>query len=111
MPASDMYDRDMVYFGRGQRVARVACRSRAQAELLSRLAGLGLRGPVQLPASEEASRQSLVRLDKRLAQARATFESLAHSRSGDDKTRVQVVELLLHWFLHGRDRPAVHERV
>ena len=104
MPPSDMYDRAVVYFGRGQRAARVSCQSRPQAELLSKLASLGVRGAQRLPSGEQACCDTLARLDARLAEARTEFEALSQSRSGDDKTRSQVVELLMHWFVHGRRR-------
>jgi hypothetical protein len=104
MPASDMYDRTAVYFGRGKRTTRVSCRSRAQAELLAKLATLGLRGPLRLPTNEQACRDSLACLEVRLAEAQTVFQALAQSRSGDEKTRSQVVDLLMHWFLQGRGR-------
>ncbi len=105
MPEADMYDRAVVYFGRGPKAVRVPCGSRAQAELLAKLAALGLRGSLYVPTSERACHESLARLDARLAEARAEFEALAQGRSGDEKTRDQVVELLMHWFVHGRRRP------
>jgi hypothetical protein len=104
MPASDMYDRAAVYFGRGKRTTRVECESRAQAELLAKVANLGLRGPLQVPTNEQECRHSLARLEVRLAEAQTVFQALAQSRSGDEKTRSQVVELLMHWFLQGRGR-------
>ncbi|MGC2202620.1 MAG: hypothetical protein WA633_21100 [Stellaceae bacterium] len=104
MPASDMYDRSAVYFGRGERAMRVSCHSRPQAELLGKLASLGLRGPLRLPMDEHDCRDTLALLDGRLAEARTEFEALAQSRSGDERTRSQMVELMLHWFVHGRER-------
>jgi hypothetical protein len=104
MPASDMYDQAVVYFGRGRRAVRVSCRSRPQAELLAKLASLGLRGLMRLPTGEQACSETLARLDARFAEARTEFESLAKSRSGDEKTRSQVVDLLMHWLVQGRRR-------
>ena len=106
MPASDMYDRNVVFFGKGRGAARIQCASREQAELLSRLALLGIRGPVCLPASEQACRECLVRLEARLERAQSEFADLAESRGGNEKARAEVVELLMHWFVHGRQRAA-----
>jgi hypothetical protein len=104
IPASDMYDSSTVYFGRGKRATRVSCQSRSQAELLNKFAVLGVRGSLRLPMEERACREALVNLGDRLAEARAEFDALARSRSGDEKIQSQVVELLTHWFLHGRRR-------
>lgn len=101
-PASDFYDRDTVFFGKGRKAERIKCDSREQAELLVELVGLGLRGSISLPASAEDSAHGLLRLEERLAQARNAFEGLAASRGGNDKTRSEVVELAMHWFVHGR---------
>jgi hypothetical protein len=106
MPATDMYDRTVVYFGEGRRAKRVSCESRTQAELLAKVAALGLRGSVSLPANEGTSRNTLRQLEGRLAEARNAFEGLARNRSGDEKTRSQIVDLLMHWFVQGRGRKA-----
>jgi type I restriction-modification system DNA methylase subunit len=103
MPSSDMYDRDVVYFGTGRNAVKIKCRSREQAELIARLVNLGLHGPLALPVGARECREHLARLDTRLEQARAEFEQLAESRGGSEKTRAEVVELLMHWLIHGRD--------
>jgi len=82
---------------------RVKCDSRQQAELLVGLVKLGLRGFISLPASAEDCTNCSLRLNERIAQARAAFEALAERRGGNDKTRAEVVELAMHWFIHGRD--------
>ena len=99
-----MYDRNVVFFGKGRDAAKIACSSREQAELLVRLVNLGLRLSLNLPTSEQACRAYLARLEDRLVQARAQFEVLAESRGGNEKARDEVVGLLLHWFVHGRAR-------
>jgi hypothetical protein len=104
MPASDMHDRSAVFFGKGRKAMRITCDSREQAELLLRFIELSLRGSISLPANAESCADHLHRLEERLAHARAAFESLAESRGGNDKTRAEVIELLMHWFVHGRER-------
>jgi hypothetical protein len=101
MPASDMYDRNVVFFGKGRGATRIACNSREQAELLARLASVGLRGSVSLPKSQQNCRECLDRVEARLAHARKEFEALAESRGGNEKTRGEVLDLLMHWFVHG----------
>lgn len=76
--------------------------SRPEAELLAAVARAGLRGPVSVPATENECRQLCQRVETRLAVARAKFDDLATQRTGSDKLREQVVELLQRWFIHGR---------
>jgi len=104
MPVSDMYDRNVVFFGKGRDATRIACACREQAELLARVVTLGLRGSVSLPTGEQNCRDRMTNLEARLAQARVEFQALAESRGGSDKTRDEVVGLLLHWFVHGRGK-------
>jgi hypothetical protein len=55
MPSSDMYDLNVVFFGKGRGATKITCASRGQAEFLVRLVTLGLRGSVSLPAGEQTS--------------------------------------------------------
>lgn len=110
MPASDMYERNVMFFGKGRSAAKTVCEGRGQAELLARVASLGLRGAVAIPASEQNSRDGLERLEARLTRARTEFAGLAESRGGNEKTRGEVVDLLTHWFVHGRGRAAQSTR-
>jgi hypothetical protein len=103
-PVSDMYDRNTVIFGKGAKAARVQCGSREQAELLERLVRHGCRGTVKLPIEASVCSNRLRQLESRLKQARAVFSDLAESCGGNDKTRDEVVELLMHWFIQGRER-------
>jgi hypothetical protein len=102
--ATDMYDRNAIYFGTGRNAKRIDCESRGHAELIRRLSSLGLRGSVQVPRTEHACQGRLVLLEDRLQKARHIFEVLADSRGGDEKTRKEVIELLMHWFIFGRPR-------
>ncbi len=102
--SSDMYDRNAVFFGKGRGATRIVCGSRDQAELLARLVTLGLRESVSLPKRQEDCRECRDRLEARLERARAEFEDLAESRGGNDKARAEIAELLMHWFVHGRER-------
>lgn len=107
IPEPDMFNWETVYFGKGRRGTHLVCASRAQAELVARLANLGVCGDVGLPAEETSCRRLLVALDSRLAEARVRFEALASSRTGTEKLREDVVDLLMYWFVHGRPGPHV----
>lgn len=96
-----MFDNRTVYFGRN-RQGHLNCASRAQAELVVRLADLDISGNVELPADEKTCRRILAVLDTRIAEARERFESLAGSRTGTQKLRNEIVNLMMRWFLHGR---------
>jgi hypothetical protein len=71
---------------------------------VSKIASLGIRGLRGLPVGEQACRDTLARLNARLADARTEFEALAQSRSGDERIRSQVAELMVHWLVQGRRR-------
>jgi len=55
-----------------------------------------------VPPTEAECSALLTSMEARLGDARSKFEELAASRTGDDKLRKGVVELLMQWFVHGR---------
>jgi hypothetical protein len=97
-----MYSANVVYFGRGRK-SHVECQSHGQAELVERLANLGISGNAKMPATLEACIKMLDRLNVRLEKARARFQELAESRTGDERVRQQLVEALERWFVLGRE--------
>ena len=99
---SPMFDPNTVYFGKDRRVL-VDCPSRGQAELVARLANLGVSGEVKIPARLGPCFKLLARADERLEKARARFKELAESRTGDERVQGQLVELLERWFVLGRE--------
>jgi len=107
--AQDMFDACVVSFGKDRKI-RLKGESRAQAELIARLANLGIRGKIILPVDEEDARHLLEALETRLSEARARFEMLASSRTGTEKLHNDVVDLLMHWFVHGRSNQRSGER-
>jgi hypothetical protein len=70
-----------------------------------RLANLGVTGEVRLPSDSEECVKLIDRIDVRLEKANARFKELTESRTGDDRVRRQVVDLLERWFLLGREIP------
>ena len=99
---SPMFDPDTVYFGK-QREAHVDCVSRGQAELVARLANLGIIGKVKLPADLDACFRLLDRVDTRLDAAHSRLEELAESRTGDERVQQQLMEVSERWFVLGRE--------
>jgi methylase of polypeptide subunit release factors len=93
-----------VYFGKG-RAGRVSCQSRGQAELVARLASLGVSGDVKMPAELAAAMKLLDGVNVRMDKAAARFKELAESRTGDERVREQLIEVLERWFVLGREKP------
>jgi hypothetical protein len=98
---SPMFDPDTVYFGKSRR-SHVDCPSHAQAELIVRLANLGVSGKVKLPADTGPCFKLLDRVNVRLDKAFARFRELAESRTSDERVREQLAEVLERWFVLGR---------
>lgn len=99
---SPMFDPNTVYFGKDRRV-HVDCQSRGQAELVVRLANLGVVEKVKLPADLHPCFKLLDRVNVRLDKAIARLRELAESRTGDDRVRRQLMEVLERWFVLGRE--------
>jgi hypothetical protein len=90
-----------VYFGKGRK-GHIDCQSRGQAELVVRLASLGVQGQVKLPADLGPCLKVLERVDRRVESARARFKELAESRTGDQRAQNELVDVLEYWFVVGR---------
>ena len=102
MSPSPMFDPDTVYFGKARR-SHIDCSSHGQAELIVRIANLGISGEIQVPADLAPCLKLLDRINVRIDKAVARFTELAESRTGDERVRRQIVELLEHWFVLGRE--------
>ena len=96
-----MFSPNAVYFGK-KRAGHIDCQSRGQAELVVRLANLGVHGQVKLPADLGPCLKVLERVDRRVERARARFKELAESRTGDERVQEQLIESLERWFVVGR---------
>jgi hypothetical protein len=108
---SPMFDPNTLYFGRrpggrgrdGTAGAQVDCASNGQAKLIVRVANVGVSGWVNVPADEAPCLATLRAVDARLHAARKRFDELAESRTSDPRLQAQIVDQLLHWFVHGRN--------
>ena len=81
------------------------CPSRGQAELVVRLANLGVAGDVRLPAVQEPCADLLSRIEGRMNKALARFRELAANRTRDERKQRDLVEVLQRWFVLGRQPP------
>jgi methylase of polypeptide subunit release factors len=97
-----MFAPNTVYFGKG-RMSYIECQSRGQAELVVRLAGLGVSGDVKLPADLAACLKLLEHVNRHVEHAAARFKELAESRTGDERIQRQLMEVLERWFVVGRE--------
>jgi hypothetical protein len=104
-----MFDAQTVYFGKTKNV-QVDCASRSHADLILLLATLDISGDVLIPTSEKGCEKVCLALESRLGKALSKFEALASSRTGDDRLQSDVVNLLMHWHVHGRPGEAEHSR-
>jgi hypothetical protein len=97
-----LFGDNTVYFGKARKI-RMDCPSRGQAELVTRLANLGISGEVTMPAELGPCFKLLDRVNGRLEKTAARFEELAESRTSDDRIREQLMEVLERWFVLGRE--------
>jgi methylase of polypeptide subunit release factors len=96
-----MFDNETVYFGKARREYMV-CQSRGEAELVARMADLGVSGEVSVPKTDRAAKKLLARLNVRQEKTVARLRELATSRSSDPNTQEQVLNLLERWFVLGK---------
>jgi hypothetical protein len=102
LSSSPMFDPDTVYFGNAPRQP-LDCQSRGQAELILRLANLGVSGNVRMPAALDPCFKLLDRINVRMAKALDRFGELAGSRTSDERRQKELMEVLERWFVLGRE--------
>lgn len=104
--ASDMLDATTVFFRQGNAAKSQAMPLsfpfRCHAEIVFRVAQLGLHGPVRLPELEASTRELKRALDSRLAAVVEKSNHLALSRTNDERKTVDLAGLLQHWMIHGK---------
>jgi hypothetical protein len=97
-----MFSPNTVFFGKSRK-SFLDCQSRGQAELVARLANLGINGEVKLPADLSPCLKLLDRADRRISIVMERFRELIESRTSDDRIRQQLIEVLERWFVLGRE--------
>jgi hypothetical protein len=101
LAVGSMFDHEVVYFGK-KRQEHVVCPSRGTAELLARMANLGVSGPQVLPVEEGSAIRLLEELEQRHETASARLRELVESRTSDPDTQDEVFKVLERWFVLGR---------
>jgi methylase of polypeptide subunit release factors len=104
--SNDFLDANTVFFRQsisGKAVSKpMPLPSRSHAEIVFKLAQLGLHGGIRLPESPGAARELKEHLESRLAGIEAKAGHLAQSRAGDERKAADVAGLLRHWMIHGK---------
>ena len=98
-----IFDHETVYFGK-KRQEHVVCSSREQAELLVRIANLGVTGFQILPPDDDAASKLLAALEGRHSSAMARIKQIVESRTADPEIREDVLKILERWFVLGRPK-------
>ncbi len=101
LATGSFFDYEVVYFGK-KRQEHVVCPSRGTAELLARMASLGVSGPHALPADNDAALLLLTELNHRHETACARLRELVESRTSDPDAQEEVFKVLERWFVLGR---------
>ena len=96
-----MFDYETVYFGK-KRQDHVVCPSRGTAELIARVATLGVTGPLLVPTDNETAVNLLNRVEQRHEDSMGRFRQLVESRTPDIETQDEVMDVLERWFVLGR---------
>ncbi len=99
--ATNFFEANTIYFGKKPAVSLV-CDSRAEAELISAIAAVGLRRRLAIPDSESACSKLSHQLESRMTEGFAKLEELAQQYAGTDKVREQVAAILKQWFIVGK---------
>ncbi len=100
---SDMFNANTVFFGNKRASQSVECPNRATAELLERVALLGIHGTINLPNTEKEARRAVAEMESRIGAAKEQFEQLAESRTGDARLAEEVIDVLMRWFVIGKE--------
>jgi hypothetical protein len=100
-----MFDKETVYFGKARR-EYVVCQSCGEAELVARMADLGVSGEVSVPKNDRAAMKLLNMLNVRHEKAVTRLRELATSRSAEGDTQEQIFNLLERWFVLGKPAAA-----
>ncbi|MBI4023814.1 MAG: SAM-dependent DNA methyltransferase [Verrucomicrobia bacterium] len=101
--AEDMFHPADVMFESGGGFRQVSYGSAEQAALAAELAKLEIRGRVDVPNSSGDCAKCAEQIKNRLNKAQERFAELAAARTGTHALQEKTADLLLHWFIHGKD--------
>jgi hypothetical protein len=101
--ASDMFDPNGVVFKGNKETHHMTYADPKQAALVATLSEHGIRGNVEVPKSSMDCQRCLQELQIRIKRAAEHFTQLAASRTGTQSLQEKTANLLLHWYIHGRN--------
>ena len=107
LAVGSMFDHETVYFGKKRQV-HLVCPSRGTAELVTRMADLGISGIQVLPIDDAAAKSLLGRIEERHESASARLKELVESRTADLDTQNEVFNVLVRWFVLGKSQSATY---
>lgn len=100
--ASDMFDPSTVIFRGDKDTHRNSYASPEQAELVSGLARMGVRGRIAVPRAPSDCCVCLKQLDARVSTAQERFAEMAALRTGTASLQEKTVALLMLWYVQGK---------
>lgn len=100
--ASDMFNPTTVIFRGDKDTHQISYASPEQAELVSKVARMGVRGLIAVPKSPSDCHECLKQLDARLSIAQERFAEMAALRTGTHLLQEKTSALLMHWYVHGK---------
>jgi hypothetical protein len=101
LPDNPLFELKTISYGKKGKIKR-EYESRVQAELVFRLANLGISGKVRLGKEKRSCQELLTRIEDRVEKARSRFKDLAQSRTSDERLQVQLMEILERWYVLGK---------
>jgi len=104
LPDNPLFELKIISYGKEGKIKK-EYDSRAQAELVFRLANLGISGDIRLGRDRGSCQELHTRLDDRMEKASRRFKVLAESRTSDEAVQAQILEVLERWYISGK-KPA-----
>jgi hypothetical protein len=100
--AGDMFDPSTVIFRGDKDTHQVSYNSPEQAQLVSELARMGVRGHVMAPRTPSDCHECLKQLEVRVCTAREGFAEMAALRTGTLSLQEKTAALLMLWYAQGK---------
>jgi methylase of polypeptide subunit release factors len=97
----NMFEATTLYFGDKKQIDLILD-NRAEAELLEKVASVGLRGKITIPKTEKETQNLLSKLENYLSEAEDVFTDSAQQYASDEKLQGQIKNIMFNWFVHGK---------
>ncbi len=100
--ASDMFNPTTVIFRSDKDVNHIIYASPEQAEVVTKLAKMGIRGHVAVPQRSEDCTECQKQLDARISSAKERFTEMSAIRTGTLSLQEKTTSLLMQWYILGK---------